>query len=455
MEITFFDDENVKALNEAAPSGQHELGTGTANQSSGRPIGIDLFAGVGGLSLGFEQAGFDIAAAVDVDPVHCASYAFNFPKTAIICASVAELSGQDIRDRAGIGDEAVDCVFGGAPSQGFSVMGARALDDPRNGLVLHFARLVHELDARSFVFENVSGLTKGQHREVLDALVTAFEDFGYSVLMDWKVLNAADFAVPQSREHFILFGAKRGEKLPNYPSPICSPAGRRLSDPNLPLGPSAWDALGDLPDAERFDELLRGDTAFIYDWGQRSAYASQMRCETPYDWHLGYRRDWQPWLLTASARTDHTDIIRRRFAETFPGRVEPTSRFFKLAPDGISNTLRAGTDGARGAFTSPRPIHYLHNRCITVREMARLHGFPDWFRPHSTKWHGGRQVGQAVPPPLARAIAEEVIAALDAKPQAPKEVLKQVNHARLAFDMTEAARHFDVARLSSKRDRRG
>ncbi len=453
MEIIFEDDELVNSLPDAALSGQHEPRTKTASLSAGRPIGIDLFSGVGGLSLGFEQSGFDIAAAVDIDPVHCASYAFNFPKTAVICASVAELSGQDIRARAGIGDQVVDCVFGGAPSQGFSVMGARSLDDPRNGLVMHFARLVHELDARSFVFENVSGITKGRHRDVLDALVTAFEAFGYSVRMDWKVLNAADFGVPQSRDHFILLGAKRGQKLPDYPSPICNPPGRPLSDANLPLGPSARDALGDLPDAERFEELLNGDVAYVYDWGRRSAYASRMRCETSYDWHLGYPRDWQPWLLTASARTDHTDLIRRRFAETFPGRVEPISRFFKLAPDGISNTLRAGTDGARGAFTSPRPIHYLFDRCITVREMARLHGFPDWFRPHSTKWHGARQIGLAVPPPLARAIAEEVVAALDVKPQAPQEVLMQVEHACLSFDMTEAARHFDVALLSGKRQR--
>src|SRR5690606_16025822 len=106
-------------------------------------------------------------------------------------------------------------------------------------------------------------------------------------------------------------------------------------------------------------------------------------------------------------------------AETPPGSVEPISRFFKLPADGVSNTLRAGTDGARGAFTSPRPIHYRYNRCVTVREMARLHGFPDWFRLHTTKWHGARQIGNAVPPPLARAIATQVMRALGVKPTRP------------------------------------
>ena len=83
--------------------------------------------------------------------------------------------------------------------------------------------------------------------------------------------------------------------------------------------------------------------------------------------------------------------------------------------------MRAGTDGARGAFTSPRPIHYQHARCVTVREMARLHGFPDWFRFHAAKWHGARQIGNAVPPPLARAIAAAVTKALGLGPERPAQ----------------------------------
>ena len=125
-----------------------------------------------------------------------------------------------------------------------------------------------------------------------------------------------------------------------------------------------------------------------------------MRCADRAAWGYGYIRNWDLNVLTSSARTDHTAISRRRFAATSGGDTEPISRFFKLKADGLSNTLRAGTDSARGAFTSPRPIHYEYARCITVREMARLHGFPDWFRLHSTKWHGARQVGNAVPPPL-------------------------------------------------------
>lgn len=106
-----------------------------------RPVAIDLFSGAGGMSLGFEQAGFDVAAAVEVDPIHCAVHKFNFPHTAVIARSVVGLSGAEIRLAAGIGSRAVDCVFGGPPCQGFSLIGHRILDDARNRLVLEFVRL--------------------------------------------------------------------------------------------------------------------------------------------------------------------------------------------------------------------------------------------------------------------------------------------------------------------------
>jgi DNA (cytosine-5)-methyltransferase 1 len=107
-----------------------------------RPIGIDLFAGAGGMSLGFEQAGFDIVAAVEIDPIHCATHEYNFPATTTICASVTDLTGDDIRHRAKLGTKDIDVVMGGAPCQGFSLMGKRAFDDPRNQLVFHYVRIV-------------------------------------------------------------------------------------------------------------------------------------------------------------------------------------------------------------------------------------------------------------------------------------------------------------------------
>lgn len=418
-----------------------------------RPIGIDLFAGAGGLSLGFEQAGFDVVAAVEIDPIHCAIHRFNFPGCTVIPHSVSGLTGAEVRSTAGIGRKRVDVVFGGAPCQGFSLIGHRALDDPRNRLVRDFVRIVVELNASYFVFENVKGLTIGKHRLFLEELIEEFEAAGYDVRRPWKVLDAADYGVPQHRERLILMGAKRGLRVPQYPQPLVAPATSEMRG-FLPEGPTCGDALGDLPDAEQFPELLGRDEVLTRNWGLASAFGEEMRCLGRKTWHYGYRRRWKRNLLTSSLRTEHTEISRRRFASTPPGEVEPISRFYRLSRDGVSNTLRAGTDSARGAFTSPRPIHYAWPRCVTVREMARLHGFPDWFRFHETKWHGARQIGNAVPPPLARAVASAIIDAMGIRPERPEEILDLGDSALLGMDMSQAAEFFGIAVPIGRRDRK-
>lgn len=416
-----------------------------------RPIGVDLFSGAGGLSLGFEQAGFDVAAAVEIDPVHCAVHKFNFPNTPVIPRSVEGLTASEIRRVSGIGDVTVDCVFGGPPCQGFSMIGRRVLDDPRNNLVLEFVRIVAELKARTFVFENVKGLTVGKHKAFLAELVAAFDAAGYEVKTPWQVLNAGNYGTPQFRERLILFGSRKGEAIPEYPEPITNIAGRGRYIEGLPMGPTCRDALLDLPDADRFQSLIGRDAVRTRAFEEPSFYAAELRCITNEAWHFGHPREWSPEILTSSARTNHTEISRRRFAETVSGEVEPISRFLKLPEHGVSNTLRAGTDGARGAFTSPRPIHYRFDRCVTVREMARLHGFPDWFRFNVTKWHGARQIGNAVPPPLARAIAGKVISALGIVPTRPKAAVALGDESLLRMDLSTASRHFDVDAPPSRR----
>ena len=417
-----------------------------------RPIGIDLFAGAGGMSLGFEQAGFDVVAAVEKDPIHAAIHEFNFPHCSGFARDISRVTGAELRLAAGIGDRPVDVVFGGAPCQGFSLIGHRILDDPRNALVREFVRLVGELAPRAFVFENVKGLTVGAHRRLLDELVSAFAVSGYEVRLPWKVLNAAEYGVPQSRQRLFLMGVRQGERCPAYPTPTTRRAGT-ASSLQAPPGPSCAEALGDLPDAEHFADLMVRDVVRLdpSDWGELSAYARLARCLTNDAWFYGHPREWDRSLLTSSMRTEHTPISRRRFAETKAGSVEPISRLFKLPADGVSNTLRAGTDAERGAFTSPRPIHYALPRLVTVREMARLHGFPDWFRFHATKWHGARQIGNAVPPPLARAVAAAVMAALGAKPVRSSKALTLGNPMLLTMGMEEAATYCGEAVVIGRR----
>ncbi|MGO9932748.1 MAG: DNA cytosine methyltransferase [Steroidobacteraceae bacterium] len=399
---------------------------------SGRPIGVDLFAGAGGLSLGFEQAGFDVAAAVELDPIHCATHEYNFPNCATICASVADVDAASIRRSANIGHASVDVVFGGAPCQGFSLIGHRVLDDPRNRLIREFVRLTVDLNANYFVFENVKGLTIGAPRRILEETIEEFQRHGYHVLLPYQVLNAAEFGVPQDRRRLFLIGAKKGLPLPSYPSAGVTPTA------------TVWDAIGDLPDADAYEQLIQTDATRVK-FGKASHYARFLRGLDVDPSDFAQPRAWSAGLLTSSMRTEHTKLSQRRFKSTKHGDVEPVSRFLKLDPDGVSNTLRAGTGSDKGAFTSPRPIHPVAPRCITVREAARLHSYPDWFRFHVTKWHGFRQVGNSVPPLLGRAVAAQLASVLKAPKKRPTAELSLGDETLLQLSPSEAAARYGVS----------
>ncbi|HGO4996305.1 TPA: DNA cytosine methyltransferase, partial [Klebsiella pneumoniae] len=367
-----------------------------------RPIAVDLFAGAGGLSLGLEQAGFDIMASVEIDPIHCSAHKYNFPMCKTICRSVVDVTGEYVREVSGIGEKEIDVVIGGAPCQGFSLIGKRALDDDRNKLVYHYVRLVLELKPKYFVFENVKGLTVGKHKQFLVEIMDAFKDGGYDVVSDYKVLNAADYGVPQDRRRLFLMGGRKGIALPSYPEP-------------LSIRTTVGDAIGDIPDAEKYPELWGRDWVYAK-FGEQSLYSSYLHGVGKDPSDFSYPRIFNKDKLTCSLLTDHSDISRGRFVETLPDTVEPISRFKKLSMNGLCNTLRAGTASDRGAFTSPRPIHPIYPRVITVREAARLHSYPDWFRFHVTKWHGFRQVGNSVPPMLARSVGLQIMKVLGVTP---------------------------------------
>ena len=407
---------------------------------AGRPIGIDLFAGAGGLSLGFEQAGFDIAACVEIDPIHCATHEFNFPNAASICASVTDLTGEDIRCRSGIGDRDIDVVFGGAPCQGFSMIGKRALDDPRNKLVGHYVRLVRELHPKFCVFENVKGLTVGRHLSFLKELMAELEIAGYRVVVPYRVLNAADYGVPQNRFRLFLLAHRTDQVALTYPLSV----GKKVT---------VAEAIRDLPDADAFCELLASDSVRVL-WRTETEYAKRLRGMANEPRNFSYPRMYEHDVLTCSNRTLHTLESIARFKNAEAGATEPVSRFFKLAQSGQCNTLRAGTDSARGAYTSPRPIHPVFPRVITVREAARLHGYPDWFRLHVTKWHGFRQIGNSVPPPLGRAIAAMVMKAIGICPKKPKQAIQLGDTALLGLNMGQAAAHFGVRPSIAQRMRK-
>jgi DNA (cytosine-5)-methyltransferase 1 len=437
-----------------------------------RPVAVDLFAGAGGFALGLEQAGFDVVTAVEYDPIHAAVHKFNFPMTEVLCTDASKLTGADLlaavkrgvakHGNAEAWDGKIDLVFGGPPCQGFSSGGKRDPKDERNLLVFDFARLVDELKPRYFAMENVPPLKnymESKTIKLLDRFVLEMEASGYNVL-DPEILNASRYGVPQDRRRLIVLGSRKKETAPKYPAASVRPVkkragdepkawqvGGRDADEKLPVGPAVSDAIGDVPDLDKFEALWLSDEVKLSAAQIKamekvaSTYAKGLRSDNG---HVGYRRTWNRALLTSSARTSHELKSIARFEKTKPGDSDETSRLYRLDPTGLCSTIRAGTGYERGSFMAPRPIHPTSPRVISPREAARLHSFPDWFRFHTTKWHAFRQIGNSLPPMLARAIGAEIVAALGVKPSKPTKAIALGDTALLAFGTREAAKHFEV-----------
>ena len=348
------------------------------------------------MSLGFESAGFAIRAAVDSDPIHVETYGRNFADATTLCVDAAKLTGDRVRQAAGLESGEIAVVFGGPPCQGFSVGGRRNREDPRNSLIGEFARLVLELRPRYFVLENVAGILSDPVLEPLMAALDHLERSGYRTVRPIRVLDAADFAVPQRRKRAFILGFRDGLTAPEYPEPVL-PA-------ELASAPKVGDAFMDLDS----DRTIAADGPMSLSHGYAALMSGAVRAADD----RSLPRDRAP--LGGMSRVAHSEEIRIRFERTRPGEREPVSRFHRLALDKVAPTLRAGSDRDNGSFTAPRPIHPTEPRCITVREGARLHSLPDWFQLHESKWHGFRQIGNAVPPLLAAAVARQVFSALEA-----------------------------------------
>lgn len=360
-----------------------------------QPVGLDLFCGVGGMSLGFEQAGINVIAGVDADQINIETYKKNFPSGKAILADVSKLSGSDLRKKIEYEGE-IDVLFGGPPCGGFSMIGKRNSKDPRNELLLDFARLVKEITPNFFVVENVRGLLIGEAKLKLEQFLSDVKNNGYSVVSPIKILNAMDYGIPQNRQRAFILGYKHGLHEIGYPTSLESPT------------VSVWDAIGDLPKIDHLDYLFDSDI-FTGPLKTGSKYAKILRSEIEDINDVSLPRKLNGNGLSGYKRTVHGQETTQRFESTIPGTSEKVSRFFKLSKTGVSRTLRAGADKNHGSYTAPRPIHPTSPRCITVREGARLHSFPDWFQFHPTIWNGFRQVGNSVPPLLARVVAKKVI----------------------------------------------
>jgi len=339
---------------------------------------IDLFCGAGGFSHGAHSAGLHVAAAYDIDKILTSSFSRNFPNTKLLHRDVAILSGAEIDDAVG-GD--VAGIIGGPPCQGFSDIGRRSTEDPRRQLLGHFFRIVAEIEPYFFVMENVRGLAYPHALPVLeDAL--ALVSPSYDILGP-HILDAADFGAATKRKRLFVIGIHRKLR-----APIDLAAIERFKRPAATVEA----AISDIQDARCLSEDL--DRWKISGRHVPSEYARALRAaDNTFTGHKG---------------TTHTQAVIERFASVKPGKVDPIGRHPRLELHGQCPTLRAGTGADKGSYQSVRPIHPIQNRVITVREAARLQGFPDSHVFHDTVWHSYRMIGNSVSPIIASVICTAI-----------------------------------------------
>lgn len=296
--------------------------------------------------------------------------------------------------------------------------------------------------------ENVPGLLAPQFERFLDEIVEGYDRIGYNVVTPLRVLNAADYGVPQNRERVFLLIYRNGEKAPAYPEPTHS----RHLDLLLRPTPTVADALDGLPVADLFDELLSHDEVDATGhWGGSNPYSLYLRglANDPDD--LSYRRETGSMILTCSKRTTHAKEVVRRYGAVPQGGKCDGHNLVRLHLGRQAPTLRAGSvareyEGQRhSAQTAARPIHPTLPRVITVREGARLHSIPDSFRLHSTVMNGFRELGNSVPPLLARAVVHEIRKAAGLCPAQLSEVIPCGAKELLLMTDTSARKRFQAA----------
>lgn len=366
-----------------------------------KPIIIDLFSGCGGFGLGAELAGFHSKIAVDIDPDLQSAYRQNFPNSQAIISDISLMTSESWRFL--IGETEISGVIGGPPCQGFSRIGKNDKKDPRRELMHHFFRTVNIIKPKFFVMENVEGLLdKGNVEGLLDAIETV--DSCYTVLKP-IIVDASLYGVPTKRKRVMIIGFD-SRRMQNITT-------EDITTTNIP-SVTVKQAIADLPAPV---EVIKGAEEFgwaRYKSGNISNYAKVMRSPPPKGMGCDLAREMMANKMVSGVfETVHTDAVRRRFSETPQGKVESISRYPRLNSNGHCPTLRAGTGKDRGNFQAMRPIHPNEPRVITVREAARLQGFPDWFLFHTAKWHSFRMIGNSVCPLLAKEIFQRIKSKLE------------------------------------------
>jgi DNA (cytosine-5)-methyltransferase 1 len=352
---------------------------------------IDLFCGCGGFTQGFKQAGYVPCLGVDMWNDAVTTYKYNFPESEVINADITTLSADDLLQTANLSKDDVDLIIGGPPCQGFSISGKRLIDDPRNVLYKSFVEMVGNIKPKAFVMENVPGLISMDSGKVKDAVIEDFSSRGYNVT--WKILAADDYGVPQHRRRVFFIGLNKelyGTQIFKFPTPT-----------HLDNKITCEDAISDLDFIS--DEVALPDST-QYKLEPQTEYQKLMRVDSSVLWN-------------------HVATIHNQTTKDIIAMVPDGGNYLDL-PKELWSTRKVHIAWTRMNSMKPcftidtghnHQFHYKENRVPTARESARIQSFPDRFRVLGNKTSQLKQIGNAVPPLLAEALATALLSYLEEK----------------------------------------
>jgi DNA (cytosine-5)-methyltransferase 1 len=389
-------------------------------------VAADLFCGAGGLTLGFQEAGFHIAFANDINEEYANTYRLNHDGTTFFCESIEDLKAADVFKQTGLGKAEIDLLIGGPPCQGFSINAPkRSLEDYRNHLFREYGRLVLEgLRPKVIVMENVPGMVSLDGGRFIREIYALFEQAGYR--MRHMILCAAHYGVPQERWRLFFIGTiLKGVEItfpePTHFAPVRAnfTGGRELTwlpyiqngtrQPNLfgnVLKPftTVKDAIGDLPVLA----VNEGAEEMEYDKPPATEYQRQLRAGSPKVFnHIAGALSKQNLERAkyippgGSWRDIPHELLPKGMKRA--RRSDHTRRYGRIDPNGLSGTVLTKCDPHWGTF-----FHYDQDRALTVREAARIQSFPDRYRFYGSRVSQYEQVGNAVPPLLAKVLANHI-----------------------------------------------
>jgi DNA (cytosine-5)-methyltransferase 1 len=362
-----------------------------------KPTVVDLFCGAGGLSHGFMQAGYDVRFGSDIDQTFGQTFMASHPGAKFSASPIQQLSAQKILSDANLREGELDVLVGGPPCQGYSVYNhGRGEHDPRAGLFKEYLRIVRALRPKWLVMENVTGLTSISGGKLIKVIVDEIKAAGYPDV-DYQILKAEHYGVPQERRRVVFLANRIGLPI-EFPKPTHD--GDRFAFTTV------WDAIGDLP-------------AVFEQWQFREGAHYETQPQNPYQKSM--RKNAEIVQNHFGPRLSKTNLERVRYipqggswrdvpVDLLPEgmkkakRSDHTKRYGRPKPTDLACTILTKCDIHWGAY-----IHPVQNRAFTVREAARLQSFPDDFVFHGSMTEQFVQVGNAVPPMMAKQVALKVL----------------------------------------------